>query len=420
MLKRENDVFQLLFESVSEGVVVVNQNHTIIATNSSAENMFGYEHDELLQQPLSILLPKDHQHGHEKKVSMFISEDRSRQMGKGMDLFALKKDGNLFPVEIGLNIVELHGQKIVMAIISDISVRKQHEKEILDLNAELEQKVAKRTEALSESVEELKVLNLELRMENEKRLEAEKKVKKALKKEKELNDLKTKFLSLVSHEFKTPLSGILTSTMLLGKYKLTEHQEKRDKQIGNITNKVHYLNNILTDFLSIEKLETGNISYQVSTFKLSKVVNEVIYDANMLLKEGQNIIYPEDIDDISLTQDEKIVELGLSNLVRNAIKYSPENSTIKIVIKQKKDNTIFKVIDEGVGIPKKDQKNIFKRYFRAENVLLVEGTGIGLNIVKSHLKNLGGNLTFDSKENQGTTFVMSIPNKIKYEENTVD
>ncbi|WP_053991510.1 ATP-binding protein [Mangrovimonas sp. TPBH4] len=420
MLKRENDVFQLLFESVSEGVVVVNQNHTIVATNSSAERMFGYEHDELLQQPLSILIPKKNQDGHEKKVSMFISEDRSRQMGKGLDLFALRKDGELFPVEIGLNIVELQGEKIVMAIISDISIRKQHEKEILDLNAELEQKVVKRTQALSESVEELKELNMELRKENEKRLEAERKVKKALKKEKELNDLKTKFLSLVSHEFKTPLSGILTSTMLLGKYKLAEQQEKRDKQIGNITNKVHYLNNILTDFLSIEKLETGNISYQVSTFKLSKVVNEVVYDANMLLKEGQNIIYPEDIDDISLTQDEKIVELGLSNLVRNAIKYSPENSTIKIVIKQKKDNTIFKVIDEGVGIPKKDQKNIFKRYFRAENVLLVEGTGIGLNIVKSHLKNLGGNLTFDSRENQGTTFVMSIPNKIKYEENTVD
>ncbi|WP_053975822.1 PAS domain-containing sensor histidine kinase [Mangrovimonas xylaniphaga] len=413
MLKRENDVFQLLFESVSEGVVVVNQNHTIIATNTSAERMFGYEHDELLEQPLSILLPKVNQHGHEKKVSMFIAEDRSRQMGKGMDLFALRKDGKLFPVEIGLNIIELHGEKIVMAIISDISIRKQHEKEILDLNAELEQKVAKRTQDLSDSVEELQLLNLELRKENEKRLEAERKVKKALKKEKELNDLKTKFLSLVSHEFKTPLSGILTSTMLLSKYKLEEQQEKRDKQIGNITNKVHYLNNILTDFLSIEKLETGNISYQVSTFKLSKVVNEVVYDCNMLLKEGQNIIYPEDIDDISLTQDEKIVELGLSNLVRNAIKYSPENSTIKIVIKQKKDDTIFKVIDEGMGIPKKDQKNIFKRYFRAENVLLVEGTGIGLNIVKSHLKNLGGNLTFDSKENQGTTFIMSIPNKIE-------
>ncbi|OMP30185.1 PAS domain-containing sensor histidine kinase [Mangrovimonas sp. DI 80] len=413
MLKRENDVFQLLFESVSEGVVVVNQNHKIIATNTSAERMFGYEHDELLEQPLSILLPKANQHGHEKKVSMFIAEDRSRQMGKGMDLFALRKDGKLFPVEIGLNIIELHGEKIVMAIISDISIRKQHEKEILDLNAELEQKVAKRTQDLSDSVEELQLLNLELRKENEKRLEAERKVKKALKKEKELNDLKTKFLSLVSHEFKTPLSGILTSTMLLSKYKLEEQQEKRDKQIGNITNKVHYLNNILTDFLSIEKLETGNISYQVSTFKLSKVVNEVVYDCNMLLKEGQNIIYPEDIDDISLTQDEKIVELGLSNLVRNAIKYSPENSTIKIVIKQKKDDTIFKVIDEGMGIPKKDQKNIFKRYFRAENVLLVEGTGIGLNIVKSHLKNLGGNLTFDSKENQGTTFIMSIPNKIE-------
>src|SRR5690606_28946007 len=109
-------------------------------------------------------------------------------------------------------------------------------------------------------------------------------------------------------EFKTPLSGILTSAMLLGKYKLTEQQEKRDKHIKTISDKVHYLNNILNDFLSIEKLETGKINYKFSTFKVSKVVNEVVYNANMLLKEGQEIKYPENIDDYSLFQDEKCLE----------------------------------------------------------------------------------------------------------------
>jgi hypothetical protein len=245
--------------------------------------------------------------------------------------------------------------------------------------------------------------------------EQTKELKIALKKEIELNELKTKFLSLVSHEFKTPLSGILTSTMLLNKYTLTEQQDKRDKHINTITNIVNNLNNVLNDFLSVEKLEAGKVTYHFKTFKLSKVLNEVIYNSNMLLKDGQKIKYPENIDEISLHQDEKILELTLSNIVHNAIKYSPENGHIDIDISQNKQYTIFKIKDQGIGIPEADQKNIFNRYFRAENVLTIQGTGIGLNIVKNHIENLGGSLSFTSQENVGSTFTITLPNKSKKE-----
>ena len=245
--------------------------------------------------------------------------------------------------------------------------------------------------------------------EIKKRVEVEKKLKSALKKEIELNDLKTKFLSLVSHEFKTPLSGILTSAILLEKYKLTEQQEKRDKHLNTITNKVRYLNNILNDFLSIERLDSGKINYKFTTFNLSKVINEVVYNSNMLLKSGQRIHIPRSIDEYVLQQDEKILELALSNLIHNAIKYSPENSEIKFKISKKGKNIIFKVKDHGIGIPEKDQKHLFNRYFRAENVLTYPGTGIGLNIAKVHLENLGGTLSFISKENKGSTFIIELP-----------
>ena len=241
--------------------------------------------------------------------------------------------------------------------------------------------------------------------------EQTKELKAALKKEIELNELKTKFLSLVSHEFKTPLSGILTSTMLLKKYTMVDQQEKRDKHINTITNIVNNLNNILNDFLSVEKMESGKVNYHFKEFKLSKVLNEVIYNSNMLLKDGQKIKYPENIDEISLQQDEKILELTLSNVIHNAIKYSPENSNIDVAIAQNKHQTVFKIKDQGVGIPEKDQKNIFNRYFRAENVLTTQGTGIGLNIVKNHIENLGGSITFASQEQVGTTFTITIPNK---------
>jgi signal transduction histidine kinase len=207
------------------------------------------------------------------------------------------------------------------------------------------------------------------------------------------------------------LSSILTSITLLGKYTQTDQQEKRDKHIATIRNKVKHLDSILNDFLSVERLESGKVNYKLEPFPLSKVVNEVIYDANMLLKAGQKIIYPENIDDVVIHFDEKTLELVLSNLIRNAIKYSPEDSTIDVVVKKGDDKVQLEVIDEGIGIPEEDQKYIFKRYFRAENAVLTQGTGIGLNIAKQHLENLGASLEFSSMVNIGSTFTVNIPQR---------
>lgn len=411
MFQKNQDVFNLLFEAVSEGVIVVDESRNIVATNVAVEQMFGYESKELIGKELNVLIPKNYREGHKEHVEGFIHQNVSRNMGKGRDLNGLRKDCSIFPLEIGLNPFKYNDMTYVMALVIDVSIRKKQEQEILDLNIQLEDKVLRRTRELINAVDELRAVNSRLEAENKKRIEAELKTKTALKKEIELNELKTKFLSLVSHEFKTPLSGILTSTMLLGKYKLTEQQENRDKHIKTITDRVHYLNNILNDFLSIDKLETGKIKYNYKEFKLSKVINEVVYNSNLLLKEGQRINYPENIDDMSLFQDEKIVELALSNLVHNAIKYSPENTTIDIDVIQDYENTTFIIRDEGIGIPEKDIKNIFNRYFRAENALLSQGTGIGLNIVKTHLENLGGKIKFISEEHVGTKFNFTIPNK---------
>ncbi|WNH13233.1 ATP-binding protein [Thalassobellus suaedae] len=411
MFQNDDNVFNVLFEAVSEGVIVVDKDQKIVATNKSSETMFGYTKEELINQHLNVLIPKTYHANHGAHFDGFMKNKESRKMGRGRDLYGARKDGSIFPVEAGLNPLEIDGDVYIMTLVIDISIRKQQELELLELNTKLEKKVQERTNELSNTVEKLKIVNIDRDAEIKKRIEAQDKISSALKREKELNELKTKFLSLVSHEFKTPLSGILTSSMLLSKYKLTEQQEKRDKHIKTISDKVHYLNNILNDFLSIEKLETGKMNYKLTTFKLSKVVNEVVYNTNMLLKEGQKINYPENIDDISLYQDEKIVELALSNLVNNAIKYSSENTVVDINIKQDETHTTFKIKDNGIGIPIKDQKSIFNRYFRAENALLAQGTGIGLNIVKSHLENLGGTISFVSEENKGSTFTIILKNK---------
>jgi PAS domain S-box-containing protein len=375
------DTFLILFEGVSEGIIVVNKSRQIVASNSSVRSIFGYEKAEIEGAILETLIPTkyhDRHHGHFKS---FMAHQDKRQMGVGRDLFGLHKDGHEIAVEVGLNPFVLHGHSYIMALVTDISVRKKQEVEIKNLNNYLEAKVTERTQQLTE----------------------------ALDAEKELNELKTKFLSLVSHEFKTPLAGILTSATLAGKYTKEEQQEKREKHLKTIQAKVKYLNNIIDDFLSIERLQSGKVNYKFTSFPISKIFDEVIYDANMHLKDGQTIKYPKNVGDLIIEFDEKIIELTLTNLIHNAIKYSSENSTVDIIVTKEDKQLQIAIKDEGIGIPEKEQKFIFDRYFRAENALTNQGTGIGLNIVKSHLENLGGTISFFSKENTGSTFTVTIP-----------
>lgn len=407
--EKDEHVFNVLFETASEGVIVVDKKQSIVSSNLAADVMFGYDKGELNGKPLNILIPQNYKVAHTSHFKDFIENSEKRQMGHGRDLFGIKKNGIEFPVEAGLNPFMFGDEQYVMSLIIDISVRKESEQQISQLNNELEGKIKTRTQELEVTVQQLQKANYSLEQEIKLRKEAENRIKIALQKEKELNDLKTKFLSLVSHEFKTPLSGILTSVILAGKYTLENQQEKREKHFNTIKNKVHYLDNILNDFLSIERLESGRVKYRFSTFSLSKLVNEVVYNANVTLKSGQNIDYPRNVEGINLHQDEKILELVLANLLNNAIKYSPENTLINFEIEVEEKLLRFRVTDQGMGIPEKDQKHIFERYFRAENALLNQGTGIGLNIAKVHLENLGGNIRFKSKENEGTQFIVELP-----------
>lgn len=493
---KNSNIFRLLTESVSEGILVINEKQIIVEANGSAHTMFGYSDDELVGQPLNILIPTNHRKTHTGHVKGFVKGGEKRQMGHGRNLYGCKKNGEEFPVEAGLNPLQLYGNTFVMALVTDITERKQAEdalshwfqifneslNEIYIFDATTFKFINANYGAqinMGYTIEELKNLTpadikpdfvddtfrkllepiasgtvpkmefesvhqrkdgstypVEVHLqgsnignrkvyvaiilditdrktytENLEKTVAERteQLEEALAAEKVLGDLKTKFLSLVSHEFKTPLSSILTSTTLLTKYTETSQQEKRDKHLTTIKNKVKYLDNILNDFLSVERLEAGKEKYNYSTFPLSKVVNEVIYNSNMLLKEGQRILYPHDIDDFLLNFDEKILELALSNLVHNAIKYSPQNSKIDIRVSKNKTYFFLDIIDEGIGIPEAEQEFIFERYFRAGNALLNQGTGIGLNIAKRHLENLGGDITFNSTENKGTEFRIKVP-----------
>lgn len=399
---KNNYIFNLLSEAVSEGLLVVNREQLIVASNKKADTMFGYDDRELVGKPVDVLVPGAYNMGHKDRVEAFFKAKTTGRMMVDRILLGQHKCKGDFPVKISLNPFNIEGVDYVLALVFDKTEISKRDYQIKELNEHLEKKIKTRTFELRETVSMLE-------QEIKRREEAEKKMKSALQRERELSELKTKFLSLVSHEFKTPLSGILTSATLVGKYKGAGDQERRDKHLSTIIGEVRHLNSILTDFLSIERLEKGKEIYDFTDFSLSKVVNEVIYNANMLVKIGQRINYPHNIDDVIIYQDEKIVTLILTNLLYNSVKYSPEDSEIDISIKVEDGVMFLKIKDQGIGIPTNDQKHIFERYFRAENALLNQGTGIGLNIIRDHIENLGGKVYFESKEHIGTTFTVELP-----------
>ena len=190
--EKKGNIFRILSEAISEGIVIVNEKHEIVTSNEVADRMFGYGANELLGENINLLIPREYRHSHTQQVQKYLGKNDPRQMGHGRDLYGRRKDGSIFPVEAGLNPFEIHGSKYVMALVTDISIRKSQEREIIELNLSLEQKVEARTQELKQTIRELKE-------EVAKRKEAEHKIMESLRKERELNDLKTKFLSLVSH-----------------------------------------------------------------------------------------------------------------------------------------------------------------------------------------------------------------------------
>lgn len=396
---------------MSEGVLVVDEAGKIVMANLIAEQMFGYLNDELSDEPLENLLPERYRGRHMMFRKGFNSNPEPRRMGLGRDLTALRKDGSEFPIEISLSFTKLKGKLLVMAFISDISKRKQaedavkrSEEQLAVYAAELERKVRARTEALNKTIAELE-------REVQERKRAEEEAKNALEKERELNELKTKFVSIASHEFRTPLSTVMSSASLIQQYKDRDDLSKIDKHIARIKSTVVHLTTILNDFLSLGKLEEGRIEVNHEQIAPENLLTEVCEEMTPILKDGQTINIDCKAKNISIQTDSRILRSIFLNLISNASKYSDADKPIHISCRCENDMVIFDVRDEGIGIPEPEQKHLFQRFYRASNAGNIQGTGLGLNIVKRYIDLLQGDIAFVSKAGRGTTFTISIPVK---------
>ncbi len=384
-----------MFQYATEGIIIANSKGQIIKANPSSERLFGYIKDELLDKVVEDLIPQRFSGKHVEHRQGYNKNPHPRSMGKNMTLFGKRKDNSEFPVEISLSHYKRGEENFVIAFIIDVTERKQHEENINRLNRELEKKVGERTKVLEEALIELE--------------SSKEQLSQALEKEKQLNDMKSRFVTMASHEFRTPLSTILSSVSLIGKYTSKDDDEKRQKHVTRIKSSVTNMTLILNDFLSAERLEEGKIFANNTEFSLPALTKEIITEINALLKHGQKIEYTHE-GNPSVLLDKQMLRNILLNLISNAIKFSEENKKIQVETSISEKETSVKVIDEGMGIPKDEQENLFGRFFRAKNATNIQGTGLGLNIVAKYLEALKGKIEFKSELNVGTTFIVTIPN----------
>jgi signal transduction histidine kinase len=274
--------------------------------------------------------------------------------------------------------------------------------EIQKLNTELEQRVEERTQELATAIHNLEKANKTLK-------KAQDEIYKALQKEKELHELKSRFVTIASHEFRTPLSTVLSSASLITKYKSAEDSDKRLKHVNRIKSAVSNLTNILNDFLSISRMEEGKIYNVPSTFDLQIFAAEVVDEMQGYLKEGQRIEYRYQGSQATVHLDKQLLKNVIINLLSNGSKYSGEGSTITFTTAVTKREVRLTVQDQGIGIPDADKVHLFTPFFRAQNVTNIQGTGLGLNIVKKYVEIMDGTLHYESKLGTGTTFTITLP-----------
>jgi PAS domain S-box-containing protein len=404
-----NESFRQIFHSSVEAIIIVDREGKILLANPVSEVMFAFERDSLIGVVVEDLLPEHLHAKHVQHRKSFAVHPEPRPMGMGRDLIAKRKDGSEFPVAVSLTYTNIDGEILVMAFISDITERKKSEaaikkseEQLLVYASELEKKVQSRTEDLNSTIQALeKEVVIRKRAEDD--------AKKALDRERELNELKSKFVTIASHEFRTPLTTISSSASLINQYSKRSEIDKIEKHVLRIKSSVNNLTSILNDFLSLGKLEEGKIDVNKTSFDLQEFLKEINGEITPMLKIGQKLKISCACEVQYIRSDSHVLKNILFNLISNASKYSENNKSIYIDCTGGNNSISFAIRDEGIGIPEEDYKNLFERFFRASNSGNVQGTGLGLNIVKRYADLLGATISFTSEYRVGSVFTVLIP-----------
>lgn len=356
----------MIFEAVAEAIIISQMDGKIVRVNQRAEKLFRYDRQDLVGQDIAILIPTSAHEAHSKHVQSFSKNPHNRQMGKGMELFARRSDGVEFPVEVSLSPTRIADQTYIIALVMDITQRKQIEAKIRE--AEIFQAI--------------------------------------VDKERELIDLKGRLIAMISHEFRTPLTVIQSSVGLLQRYKDRITEEKHDQHLGRINQSVEKMVSLMDDVLLFTKTtQTNHINPEMTN--IMEFCKAVCSNLNLTNDTRFQAMYQGELDQAMV--DPKALDHILTNLLTNAQKYTDPQGEIELKVYQQGETITFSISDTGIGISEEDQKRLFEPFHRGRNTRNIKGTGLGLLIAKNNVELHGGTLELKSALNEGTTVIFALP-----------
>jgi two-component system, LuxR family, sensor kinase FixL len=393
----QGKLLQSIIENAIDGIITIDSKGIVESLNPAALKLFGYEAHEVIGKNINVLMPEPYKSAHDGYIERYKTTREKHIIGIGREVSGLRKDGSTFPFRLAVSEVQYDDRIIFTGFIHDLSKQKSAEEDLKKYTEELEEKINERTHDLTKLVGQLE--------------EAKEEVSLSLEKEKELNHLKTRFVSMASHEFRTPLSSVQLSASLIEKYLEKSDVESIKKHTGKIKGSVSHLTNILNDFLSLERLEAGKIEPNIQEFDLVKFSEDITEEMQLIAKQNQHIVYQHTGITSKIKLDSNLLKNCIINLISNAIKYSGENSFIEFNTEISSDSCSITVKDNGIGIPETEKKSLFEAFFRAHNTGNIPGTGLGLNIVKRYVNLMSGEVSCLSEQHQGTIFILTFPQK---------
>lgn len=386
-------LLKAIIENAIEGIITIDDRGIVESINPSALALFGYEASDVIGKNIKFLMPEPYKREHDGYIHNYVTTGIKKIIGIGREVKGLKKDGSTFPFRLSVSEVNYENRKIFTGFVHDLTKQKEAEDQLLDYTEKLEAEVNTRTQDLIKLVSELE--------------ETKEHLSQSLAKEKELGQLKSRFVSMASHEFRTPLSSVQLSATLIDKYALKRDLSSIQKHVKKIKGSVELLTNILNDFLSLERLETGQTLASVEEINLVRFSEEIIEEMRPITKQNQSIVYQHTGNTDAVNLDRNLLKSAIINLISNAIKYSGENTFIEFNTELSENTCMIEVKDNGIGIPIEEQKHLLEPFFRANNTGKIPGTGLGLNIVKRYVSLMKGDISWISKENEGTTFTLT-------------
>jgi len=371
--------YRELIEHAPDAILEVDAGGMIVIANRTSETLFGYTRDELLGQPIEMLVPESRRGAHLAHRAAFAKVGISRPMGHGMpDLNAVRKDRSEFPVEIGLSPIHTDSGILVVAVIRDITERKASEVQVRRLQEGYLAEISSRHR------------------------EAER-----------LNQLKSEFMASVSHELRTPLHTIIGFADLLREDRDGVLSERQARFVENIQRDSEHLLALINDVLDLSRIEAGGLVLHTEFLRVKPLVEEIVESFRTYADKRSLSVNLRCDQDVSVRADATRLRQILSNLLSNAIKFTPSEGEISVSVQRESGLARFEVTDSGVGIPASEQANIFGKFYQVGVTTggVREGTGLGLSICKELVTMHGGSIEVQSEVGKGSTFSFTMPNQ---------